>query len=31
MTKKGYKQSVVGLIPEDWDLHQVIDLIDFPI
>ena len=28
MTKQGYKQTEVGLIPEDWDLHQVIDLID---
>ncbi|MCH7400071.1 restriction endonuclease subunit S [Belliella sp. DSM 107340] len=27
-TKKGYKQTEVGLIPEDWDLFQVIDLID---
>ena len=28
MTKQGFKQTEVGLIPEDWNLHQVIDLID---
>ncbi|WP_019670776.1 restriction endonuclease subunit S [Eudoraea adriatica] len=28
MTNPGYKQTEVGLIPEDWNLHQVIDLID---
>lgn len=28
MTKQGYKQTEEGLIPQDWQLYQVIDLIE---